>query len=126
MLYNPAVTGNPEVFMCGIIGMVGDRRDVAPILFEGLKQLESRGYASAGLAVIRDGAIHRRRVVGRVEGLAPHLDSLADVASFGIAPAVLMYNLPYPSQARLPIFIIFSLCSALRLARYNVQAAQEM
>jgi CDP-diacylglycerol--serine O-phosphatidyltransferase len=55
-----------------------------------------------------------------------NFDSLADLTSFGIAPAMLMYSLPYQSDARISVFIIFALCSALRLARYNVQAVQEM
>jgi len=40
--------------MCGIVGYVG-ARDATPIVFEGLKRLEYRGYDSAGIAVIQDG-----------------------------------------------------------------------
>src|SRR5215470_17912853 len=50
--------------MCGIVGAIANR-DVVPILTEGLKRLEYRGYDSAGIAVL-DGAIHRVRRVGRV------------------------------------------------------------
>jgi CDP-diacylglycerol--serine O-phosphatidyltransferase len=79
------------------------------------------------LAIVFDGLDGKIAKLAKAVSLfGINFDSLADLTSFGIAPAVLMYNLPYPSQARLPIFIIFSLCSALRLARYNVQAAQEM
>ena len=66
--------------MCGIVGAIADR-DVVPMLVEGLKRLEYRGYDSAGVAVL-DGAIKRVRRVGRVaemesaarsEGLAGRL-----------------------------------------------------
>ena len=46
--------------MCGIIGIIG-RDDVAERLVDGLKRLEYRGYDSAGVATIHDGAIERRR-----------------------------------------------------------------
>ncbi len=50
--------------MCGIVGAIANR-DVVPILTEGLKRLEYRGYDSAGIAIV-DGAIRRVRRVGRV------------------------------------------------------------
>jgi glucosamine--fructose-6-phosphate aminotransferase (isomerizing) len=50
--------------MCGIVGAIA-RRDIVPVLTEGLKRLEYRGYDSAGIAVI-DGGIKRVRRVGRV------------------------------------------------------------
>jgi len=50
--------------MCGIVGAIA-QRNVVPILVEGLKRLEYRGYASAGVAVL-DGDIKRVRRVGRV------------------------------------------------------------
>ncbi len=53
--------------MCGIVGAVA-RRNVVPLLIEGLQRLEYRGYDSAGVAVI-DGAIRRVRRVGRVAEL---------------------------------------------------------
>ncbi|MDQ2971385.1 MAG: glutamine--fructose-6-phosphate transaminase (isomerizing) [Rhodanobacteraceae bacterium] len=51
--------------MCGIVAAVA-QRDVAPILIEGLKALEYRGYDSAGIAVLDNGAIHRVRAKGKV------------------------------------------------------------
>lgn len=54
--------------MCGIVAGVA-QRNVVPILLEGLKRLEYRGYDSAGLAVIKDGEIFRKRELGKVKGL---------------------------------------------------------
>lgn len=79
------------------------------------------------LAVIFDGLDGKIATLARAVSLfGINFDSLADLTSFGIAPALLIYNLPYQSDARISVFIIFALCSALRLARYNVQAAREM
>ncbi|HEX5629487.1 MAG TPA: glutamine--fructose-6-phosphate aminotransferase, partial [Usitatibacteraceae bacterium] len=50
--------------MCGIVGAIA-RRNIVPILTEGLKRLEYRGYDSAGIAIV-DGSIRRVRRVGRV------------------------------------------------------------
>ena len=55
--------------MCGIVGYVGDRQ-TWPIVVEGLRRLEYRGYDSAGVAVIEpEGGLHLRKTVGRVVGL---------------------------------------------------------
>ena len=51
--------------MCGIVGAIADR-DVVPVLIEGLKRLEYRGYDSAGVAVVRGHDVHRIRRTGRV------------------------------------------------------------
>jgi glucosamine--fructose-6-phosphate aminotransferase (isomerizing) len=51
--------------MCGIVGAIADR-DVVPVLIDGLKRLEYRGYDSAGIAVIGDGEVRRVRRTGRV------------------------------------------------------------
>ena len=59
--------------MCGIVGAVAERQ-VTPILLEGLRRLEYRGYDSAGIAVLNDrGAIQRQRTVGKVEQLTAAL-----------------------------------------------------
>src|SRR6266568_3767434 len=56
--------------MCGIIGYVG-KKSASPILLEGLRRLEYRGYDSAGIAVLRDGRLTVRKKKGKIdEGLA--------------------------------------------------------
>jgi glucosamine--fructose-6-phosphate aminotransferase (isomerizing) len=54
--------------MCGIVGYIGPR-DATPIVLNGLKRLEYRGYDSAGLAVIQDGKIEIRRDAGKLSRL---------------------------------------------------------
>jgi glucosamine--fructose-6-phosphate aminotransferase (isomerizing) len=54
--------------MCGIIGYIGPK-DVVPVLIEGLRRLEYRGYDSAGVAVVHDGAIDLRRSAGKLSKL---------------------------------------------------------
>ena len=54
--------------MCGIVGYVG-QRDAAPVLLDGLKRLEYRGYDSAGIAVIGDGQVRLHRAAGKLSNL---------------------------------------------------------
>jgi glucosamine--fructose-6-phosphate aminotransferase (isomerizing) len=54
--------------MCGIIGYIGEKQ-VLPILIDGLRRLEYRGYDSAGVAVVRDGSIELRRSAGKLARL---------------------------------------------------------
>ena len=70
--------------MCGIVGGIA-QRNIVPILLEGLKRLEYRGYDSAGLAVIKDNVIYRKRELGKVKGLEELL--LADPISGNIGIA---------------------------------------
>ena len=51
--------------MCGIVGAIANR-DVVPLLVEGLKRLEYRGYDSAGIAVVAGNEVRRVRRTGRV------------------------------------------------------------
>ncbi|CUH52774.1 glutamine--fructose-6-phosphate transaminase (isomerizing) [Shimia marina] len=55
--------------MCGIVGVLGSH-EAAPILVEALKRLEYRGYDSAGIATVHDGALDRRRAVGKLVNLS--------------------------------------------------------
>lgn len=55
--------------MCGIVGYIGPR-DATPIVLNGLKRLEYRGYDSAGVAVVQDGKIEIRRDAGKLGNLA--------------------------------------------------------
>ncbi|MGZ8336896.1 MAG: glutamine--fructose-6-phosphate transaminase (isomerizing) [Allosphingosinicella sp.] len=70
--------------MCGIIGIVG-RRQVADRLMDGLRRLEYRGYDSAGICTIRDGALERRRAEGKLDNLARELEAAPLDGSVGIA-----------------------------------------
>lgn len=54
--------------MCGIVGYIG-ARNAAPVLLEGLRKLEYRGYDSAGIALLSEGKISISKVTGRVENL---------------------------------------------------------
>ena len=69
--------------MCGIVGAIA-RRNVVPILIEGLKKLEYRGYDSAGLAVV-NGSLHRVRSTGRVAQLGRLVDEQKVHGTIGIA-----------------------------------------
>ena len=55
--------------MCGIVAAAA-RRNIVPVLVEGLRRLEYRGYDSAGIAVVHDGSLERVRAAGRVSELA--------------------------------------------------------
>ncbi|MCK5356332.1 MAG: glutamine--fructose-6-phosphate transaminase (isomerizing), partial [Methyloprofundus sp.] len=70
--------------MCGIVGGIA-QRNVIPILIEGLKRLEYRGYDSSGLAVIAEGKVQRQREIGKVKGLEDLLEATPFSGNIGIA-----------------------------------------
>lgn len=70
--------------MCGIVGAVSTR-NIVPVLIEGLRRLEYRGYDSCGVAIQRDGQLERARTVSRVADLdaqaqTSHLDGAIGIA----------------------------------------------
>lgn len=69
--------------MCGIIGILG-KNDAAPLLLEGLKRLEYRGYDSAGIATLCEGGIDRRRAEGKLVNLEKRLQDKPLKGSAGI------------------------------------------
>ena len=70
--------------MCGIVAAVADR-NIVPVLLEGLRKLEYRGYDSAGLALINAGGLQRLRAVGRVAELTAQVMASAAEGQTGIA-----------------------------------------
>ncbi|MFA1624358.1 isomerizing glutamine--fructose-6-phosphate transaminase, partial [Rhizobium mongolense] len=70
--------------MCGIVGIVG-QQPVSERLVDALKRLEYRGYDSAGVATIIDGALHRRRAEGKLVNLEARLKEEPLSATIGIA-----------------------------------------
>ena len=70
--------------MCGIIGYIG-KKDTAPLLVEGLKKLEYRGYDSAGICVIENGQLTTIKKKGKILELAKELEKNKPVANIGLA-----------------------------------------
>jgi glucosamine--fructose-6-phosphate aminotransferase (isomerizing) len=70
--------------MCGIVGGIAER-NVVPIMLEGLRRLEYRGYDSAGLAVVNNGQIFRKRALGKVSALQEQIDQDPIRGTLGVA-----------------------------------------
>ena len=69
--------------MCGIVGILGERM-VAPLLLDGLKRLEYRGYDSAGIATLANGHIEYQRAEGKLDRLAERLQQQPLPGTVGI------------------------------------------
>src|SRR5437868_9127200 len=70
--------------MCGIVGYVGPR-EAEPILLEGLRRLEYRGYDSAGLATLSGNRLHLRKRAGRIAELSAYLKDRPSPGNQGIS-----------------------------------------
>ena len=70
--------------MCGIVGYVG-RAEAAPILLDGLRRLEYRGYDSAGIAVVDGGRLETRKCAGRIAELAQLMRKEPVFGSLGVS-----------------------------------------
>jgi glucosamine--fructose-6-phosphate aminotransferase (isomerizing) len=70
--------------MCGIVGYVG-KKEVLPILINGLKRLEYRGYDSAGVVVLSEGKLTRIRSVGKIDALAEKVKQNPIKGTVGVA-----------------------------------------
>ena len=70
--------------MCGIVGYVG-RSEAAPILLEGLRRLEYRGYDSAGVAIVNGDQLETRKCAGRIVSLANLISKKPAHGSYGIS-----------------------------------------
>src|SRR5712671_4173412 len=69
--------------MCGIIGYIGPK-DVVPVLIDGLRRLEYRGYDSAGVAVVRDGSVNLRRSAGKLANLEDVIEADPLAGDYGV------------------------------------------
>jgi glucosamine--fructose-6-phosphate aminotransferase (isomerizing) len=69
--------------MCGIIGYIGSKQ-VLPILIDGLRRLEYRGYDSAGVAMVRDGVVELRRSAGKLGRLEETISEFPIDGEYGI------------------------------------------
>ena len=70
--------------MCGIVGYVG-RSEAAPILLDGLRRLEYRGYDSAGVAIVNGDHVETRKCAGRIAEVAKLMASDPPIGTFGIS-----------------------------------------
>jgi len=69
--------------MCGIVGYIGDR-EVVPLILDGLRRLEYRGYDSAGIVAVRDGRLASVRAEGKLDRLVARLQQQPLDGSFGL------------------------------------------
>jgi len=70
--------------MCGIVGYIG-KKEALPILINGLRRLEYRGYDSAGVAIFKDQKINKAKAVGKIDNLSDKVKNLNLFGTVGIA-----------------------------------------
>src|SRR5215212_3521304 len=73
-----------RLFMCGIVGYVG-RSEAAPILLDGLRRLEYRGYDSAGVAIVDGDQVETRKCAGRIAELGKLMTEQPPGGTYGIS-----------------------------------------
>ena len=83
--------------------------------------------ALAGLCDSMDGRIARasKNSTKREKFYGVQLDSLCDMASFGVAPCIMAYRLGYDTAFDLILYAVFACCGAIRLANFNTEAAMD-
>jgi glucosamine--fructose-6-phosphate aminotransferase (isomerizing) len=70
--------------VCGIVGYIGEKK-VVPVLMDGLRRLEYRGYDSAGIAVVNGDSLELRRSAGKLQSLVDVLEEDPIEGSYGLA-----------------------------------------
>ena len=93
--------------MCGIIGYIGPK-DVVPVLIDGLRRLEYRGYDSAGVAVVRDGCVDLRRSAGKLSNLETVIGSAPLTGDYRATTTTMRRPLPAPNTVPLLSCYYFS------------------
>ena len=88
--------------MCGIVGYVGPR-EAEPILVDGLRRLEYRGYDSAGVATVTGSRLHLRKKAGRVADLSSYLKTQPAPGCIGIATPVGRLTAQRPTPMHIPM-----------------------
>src|SRR5436190_6780029 len=83
-LLRPLALNVTILFMCGIVGYVG-RSEAAPILLDGLRRLEYRGYDSAGVAIVDGDKVETRKCAGRIAELGKLMAERPPTGTFGIS-----------------------------------------
>ncbi len=92
--------------MCGIVGYVGPR-SAAPIVLDGLKRLEYRGYDSAGIALrTGEGGVFLEKRAGKLSNLTNHLNGNAPPAGLGIGHTRWATHGRPMTRTRIPISIV--------------------
>lgn len=114
-MFNRIVRVVPNLFtignlLCGVLSITSN--------MNGLLKLSSILIFCSALLDFLDGRVARKLKVNSNFGI--ELDSLADIVSFGVSPAILFYTLATPSIFTSLAFVLFPIMGALRLAKFNI------
>ena len=115
-MFNQLVKAVPNLFtlgnlLCGVLSITCN--------MSGLLEVSAVLIFFSAIFDLFDGRVARKLKVNSALGV--QLDSLADIVSFGVAPALLFHSLAAPSILTSLAFILFPMMGALRLARFNVK-----